>query len=535
MTLRREMRNALLAGHSLISFSQADRSLAMTILGWDQAFHQLWTHAMRHRGADLDAQSERQRDGMAQGWPRTRGSDVLAIAAVVDPVVRALPMESGSFGIQRRWHYCAADLADLALDRPDHEYTLNPAFWATLAATFAHLASTDAPVPHQLWRALLTEIGGDDDRALPREDQHHLAGDSYEELWRIQKARLSELRGVEVRAPSGAGGPRMTVPRTTNRDILQLATFWTLALIKVEHKRAALGPALIATLGLDGVKRRWNAVLADVDMHARNGDPADVYPRNHELWRATASVSVTLSAIDDMPLSLDLRVSRGPAEHRNARTYEMKEATFGQTWTAQHDQLAKARGCDLREPPAGTAGGPMHIPRTTNTDIRELAAYWNAAWIKLEDAWRHGDVLDRIADPVGLTDERTRWQAAMADVDKLARTGNPTDIYAKNHELWRASQSLAITLDRHHQRPIPSGLTLDVPEESLPERILDFVKELPGQIAEAAGAVAYAVGRIGREAGAGFFDGLGVPILVGAGGIVALWLLLRRTDHPEDA
>ena len=507
----------------------------MTTLAWDQAFHQLWTQATHHRGADVDAQSEPLRDGMSQGWPRTRGSDVLAIAAVVDPVVRALPVESGSYGIARRWHHCISDLADVALDRPDHEYALNGAFWPTLAATLAHLASTDAQVPHELWPALLAGIAGDEQRAPVREDYLHLASDSYEELWRIQKATLSEFRGVDVRAPSGASSPRMTVPRTTNRDVLQLATFWTLALIKAEHRRAALDPAQIATLGIDGVKRRWDAVLADVDIHARNGDPADVYLRNHELWRATASVSVTLSAIDDMPLGLDRVVGRGPAEHRNARTFEVKESTFGQTWTAQHDQLAKARGCDVREPPAGSTGGPMQVPRTTNADVRELAAYWNASWTKLEDAWRHGDVLDRIADPVGVTDERARWQAAMADVDKLARTGNPSDVYAKNHELWRASLSLATTLDRLHQRPTPAGLTLDVPEESLPERILDFVKELPGQIADAAGAVAHAVGRIGREAGAGFFDGLGVPILVGGGGLLALWLLLRRTDHPEDA
>jgi hypothetical protein len=70
----------------------------MTTLTWDVAFHQLRAHAAKHR----DVQSS---DDNTQQWPRTRGSDVLAIASVVDPAVRALASESGNFGIQRRWRY----------------------------------------------------------------------------------------------------------------------------------------------------------------------------------------------------------------------------------------------------------------------------------------------------------------------------------------------------------------------------------------------------------------------------------------------
>jgi len=505
----------------------------MTTLAWDEAFHQLWIHAVQHRGMSVAESPGQMPDGTPQGWPRTRGSDVLAIAAVVDPVVRAAPMEPGSFGIGRRWRHCASDLADLALAWPTHEYAQNHAFWPTLAATLAHLASIDAPVPHDLWHALLAEIANPDtSRELASEDYLHLAAETYEELWRVQEATLFELRGVDVRGPSAnATSPRRTVPRTTNTDVLQLAMFWTMALIKVEHRRRAMAPDVVATLGLDGVKRRWDAVLGDVDAYARTGDPRDVYPKNHEFWRVTASVSVTLSAIDDLPLSLDLAVSGRSRKHRNARTFDMKETTFDKTWTALHDQLVKARGSDLRESPQGSTGGPMDVPRTTNQDVIQLSIYWNAAWAKLEDVWKGAGA----QSPLELVNERTRWRAALTDIGTLPTTRNPGDLYPKNHEFWRASRSLATTLDHCHQRPVPSQLTMELPEESLPERLFDFAKDIGGHISDAAGAVAHAVGDLGREAGKGFFGGLGVPLLVGAGGLVTLWLLLRRPDHAEEA
>jgi len=273
--------------------------------------------------------------------------------------------------------------------------------------------------------------------------------------------------------------------------------------------------------------------MADVDTHARNGNPAAVYPRNHEFWVTTAAISVTLSVIDGLPLSLDFVVSERPARHRNGRTYSIKEHTFDQVWSALREQLAKARGSDERPPPDGASGEPMQVPRTTHGDIIQLAAYWNGAWTQLQEAWRRGNVLGRIADPLGLIAERARWQAAIAEVEDTAKSGNANDVYPKNDGFWRASRSLAAALDRYHQRPPRSQITLDVPDESLPERVVDFLTGLGGHIADAAGTVAHAINDLGREAGKGFFDGLGMPLALGAGGLVALWLLLRHRDHHE--
>src|SRR5262249_56385686 len=116
---------------------------------------------------------------------------------------------------------------------------------------------------------------------------------------------------------------------------------------------------------------------------------------------------------------------------------------------------------------------------------------------------------------------------------RAARRGTARRARPKNDEFWRASRSLAATLDRYHQQPARSQITLDVPEDTLPERVVDFLTDLGGHIADAAGTVAHAVSNLGREAGKGFFDGLGAPLLLGAGGIVALYLLLRHRDQRD--
>jgi hypothetical protein len=94
----------------------------------------------------------------------------------------------------------------------------------------------------------------------------------------------------------------MKVPRTTNADVLQLATYWTSALAQVELKRREMGPhgpEALHQAGIDGEIRRWREALRDVDNYATTGDPAATYPKNEAFWRATGSASITVAVIDD--------------------------------------------------------------------------------------------------------------------------------------------------------------------------------------------------------------------------------------------
>jgi hypothetical protein len=284
----------------------------MMTFAWDDAFHELWMHAARTRGTatSLGELPGVMRYSTMQAWPRTRGSDVLAIAAVVDPVLRALPMQPGGYGIERLWHACVIDLEWFALDHVTREYVHNRAFWSTLAATMAYLATIEAPFPAAAtWRALLAEFAnpGEHRNGPERDDKLHVTAKTYDELWNAQKAALVKLRGADVReTPAGVMGGAMAVPRTTNADVLQLATYWTDALTKLEIKRFLGG--VVNAMGLDGEKQRWQAALADVDRYAKTGTPGDIYPKNHEFWRASGTLSITVAAIDGEPAPFDLMV-----------------------------------------------------------------------------------------------------------------------------------------------------------------------------------------------------------------------------------
>jgi len=499
----------------------------MKIYAWEEAYRDLW-----HRAADCHGVCRA--DGETPGhllyqsvahWPRTRGADVLAIAAVIDPVLRAAAFEAGGDGIERRWARCSNDLADAAIREPDREYRHNRAFWSALVAASAHLASVEAAVPLPLWRALLDEIRATvPQRNAPAvDDRLHLAAFTYDELWQAQKAALAKQRGADLRDPApGLMGPRMTIPRTTNADVLQLATYWTHAIARVEQARRAMGPdgaIALHAAGLDAEIGRWRGVLIDVNAHAVSHDPAATYAKNEAFWRATASLSVVLAVIDEAPtpfeMALEVLGKSMTSERRNA-SYP-GEGSFETMWDRQIKDFTEARGFDLREAPAGRVGRPMKIPRTVNAEVVKLAAYWNAAWRKLEN--KRGVLLGSLPTEQGLDGLKKRWQAVMSDVNEIAEPGKVDDVYPRNHEFWREAFELAQTLDQFSELPSKFDIAIDV-ASTIPDRFADVM-----------GTIAHTVGDLAHKAGDAVATSIGRPLLIGGGvilGGVVLWRLLRK-------
>jgi hypothetical protein len=458
----------------------------------DDAYHQLWRQAAHHRGL-REVTGELPGHTLSQNlrqWPRTCGADVVAIAAVIDPVLRAAPLETGGHGIERKWLHCASALADAALREPAREYRHNREFWSTLASIAAYLSGVDAPVPDHIWPALLSEVASPSHPAPDAtivDDTLRLNAYSYRELWQAQKRELATLRGSDVSGSDAAvHGGRMIVPRTSIADVVQLAAFWTDVLAEVERHRHVMGGASSHALhaGLDGELARWDAVLAGLETHATTGNPGGTYPENEAFWRGTGSVSITAALLDAPPPPFELTLDHRGRGHRNA-TYP-GEGTFESRWDRQHDDFIEARGFDTRDPLPARTGRPMKVPRTLNAEIVKLARDWNAAWKKLED--RRG-VFGNIPNEIGLDTLKKRWTEVMKDVHEIAEPGKVEEVYSKNHEFWRETFDLARTLDLFNEIPKKFDIAIDV-SKTLPDRFANVV----GQIAHAVGDIAHKAG-----------------------------------------
>src|SRR5260221_8594753 len=213
-----------------------------------------WTDgyvALRHRAFETRGFIEL--DGGAR-WPRTTGEDVVAIAALFDPAVRA----NATAGIMSRWRATLGDLERDAVTAAHDTYPWNRTFWSTLEAVTAFLdnMAIAPPVP-ALWDALLAQLGSSPARnSGPSGDQpfKHFDAKTFSDLYVEQFKYLVEQRGFdEVEPPTpydansyGMGGVKKKIPRTTNTDVLALAGYWGKELDDVKE-----------VFGHEGIEKRW--------------------------------------------------------------------------------------------------------------------------------------------------------------------------------------------------------------------------------------------------------------------------------------
>ena len=321
------------------------------------------------------------------------------------------------------------------------------------------------------------------------------------------RERAYQTRGF-VEIDSGARWPR-----TTGADVIAIA--------------ALVNPA-VRKHGTPGVLRRWIATLANLQREAL---PAaqDTYPENRTFWSSLESTVIYLDDIAVAPPSAALwdaliaevgtlrnvgPSTDGPIAHfDNIKTYD-------DLYNAQLKFLKEKRGTDARDQPPGHSGGMRDIPRTTNADVLQLATYWSNELAKVKHVFGHDGVV-------------ARWTPVVNDVDKLAKTGKPDEVYAKNNEFWREVQQVAIQIAVADEAPSKWDMVVD--------SVKDSVKHLPETLTGAASkgaelieGAAHAVGKVANEAGKGLFAGLGAPVLIGAG-LIGLFLITRNRSHHEEA
>lgn len=274
--------------------------MSYPITSWLRAFFALQSRAMDSRGfIELDGPEDE-----PIRWPRTVGSDVIAIAAVVDPYVRKQPLRFGGQGLARRWRTVMDDLEQYALAAPQSTYAGNREFWHALPPIFIYLHSVNAPLPEpRVWSALLAHL--DEPVELrnvgPSGDgpfKHFDSVKTFDDLFVEQMKYLRDLRGFDKLKPdAGAPGPEKIIPRTTNADIIALAVYWTKQLANVKK-----------VFGHDSVEQRWRTTLADVDGIARKADPNAVYPKNNAFWRALQQTAIHVAVADEAPSKTDMIV-----------------------------------------------------------------------------------------------------------------------------------------------------------------------------------------------------------------------------------
>ncbi len=321
------------------------------------------------------------------------------------------------------------------------------------------------------------------------------------------RARAYAMRGF-VELESGTRWPR-----TTGADVIAVA-----ALVDPTVKKHAT----------PGVLRRWRATLADLQ---RDALPAaqDTYPENRTFWSSLESTVIYLDDIAVAPPSAalwDALIAEvgtlrnvgprtdGPIAHfDNIKTYD-------DLYNAQLKFLRAQRGTDSFEQPPGHSGGTRDIPRTTNADVLQLATYWSNELHKVKHVFGYDGVV-------------ARWTPVLADVDKLAKPGKPDAVYARNNELWRELQQVALQVAVSDEAPSKWDMVIDSVKDSiwhLPETLTGAASKG----AELIESAAHVVGKVANEAGKGLFAGLGAPVLIGAG-LIGLFLVARHNHKHEEA
>ena len=349
---------------------------------------------------------------------------------------------------------------------------------------------------------------------------------TWTDAYLATKRQLEAVRGlVEIHT----GTPdALSWPRSTGHDVIAIAA--------VLDKALRSAPTVYAT---DGVSWRWRSCLDDLERFAWP-DPDGVYAENRSFWSCALAVCVHLDASGWAPPGavfwegfLRMFDEHG-TDYRNAVAPGPFVSfdgikTYDDMYIAQWKYLRDLRGSDRMGLPtdlvAGSVlgGGTFAIPRTTNGDVLQLAAYWTHAFA---DARSVLDDHDAIA---------AEWNAALIDVEKLAKGAAPNAVYPKNNVIWRVMDSVSSEVSVADKAPTKWDYFVGALEKSikdLPENLVKEVEWVGGKAKSMLGGAADAIGDAAGKVAKGLFSGISTPLLVGGGALVA-FLLLRDGDHEE--
>jgi hypothetical protein len=312
-------------------------------------------------------------------------------------------------------------------------------------------------------------------------------------------------------------------PRTIGADVISIAAVVDLAIREYAHDDDA-----------HGVIAPWRSAVHEIEHEALH-HPRVTFIANREFWAALAGACIYLhsrNATLPPPFIWDALIAQlgERIEVRNAGpsgTTPFKQfdgvKTFDDLFIAQRAYLTQLRGVDQLNAEPGMTGTKKPIPRSTNGDVITLADYWTKQ-------------LGRVKRVFGADGVEKNWRAALTEVDAIARKGDPSAVYAKNNGFWRVLQQTAIHVAVADEAPSQTDLMLDALKQSLgdlPQNIKAGAKAVVDSASDIAGSIAHGAGHVAHEAGKGLFGSFGMPLLIGGGALVGLYLLSRNSNASE--
>ena len=471
-------------------------SHAFTVHSWSDVYQLLRAKAEATRGTVTHTA-----DGAASATvPRTTAADAFAIALVFDEAVS----EHASGQIVARWIW-ESDLLAAEPEHSEHIYDGNRSLWATLESAAVELDRVRAELParsilEEALRKLAAERSGSSRGTAPA-PRPAATGTAMlvtvfsEPTWKAMAVRQLEffraLRG-EIR---DGGRFLPAVPCTRNADIVALADYWSEQLARVGDTASDTYHRLLYSAWREVVQRA---------MRAKRAPAHETFAHNFEFWSAMLLLTTQSDACEAAPTPWTFHLPTMCDAPRNAGAVDAgptldfpAAATWDDAAHMQRDAFSRLRGED-----AVVGRLISRVPRTTIADVRQLAAYWSNGLAKVGE--------HHVAD-ISYRHVVDRWKAAVADVDHLPRTADPSSVYARNTDFWEALMTIAIQVAVTAEAPTRWQLAKEATRHA--------ISELPTTIRTTARDV---LGRL--LAKPLLYAGIGLSGLAFAG-----WLLRRPT------
>lgn len=299
----------------------------MSFVTWNDVYHDLWMQAAQSRGTVINAAGlpAASWPTTLPEWPRTTGADAIAIAAVIDPILSAMPPRLGVYAIIRMWQSAIIDLEHVAVPEPSLEYVHNQAFWSTFLAVAAYLSTLAAPVPSDetldaleaiLWSPAIAYRNGTEPSTRT------LTASTFSAMWEALRIGLAKLRGADLRDDELGG--TVEVPRTTNADVLELEDYWSRPLVRLQV--GVMTGALPTPDAFEDVQVAWQAVAGGISDDAARDRSTGLYGANLEFWRATRALARALDMLEEVPTPYEV-IDEAASRGRSALASETERST----------------------------------------------------------------------------------------------------------------------------------------------------------------------------------------------------------------